>query len=217
MQMINEALNLDTPIAGFNGGVFIQPDGTVISSKTIPRHAAEEAIAVIGRHNLVAWLYTAEDWYVPDPVGPHVARETWTVKFEARVATDFTPFLDHAVKIVGVSDDLAAVASCESDCQKALQGHVSAVRSQPYYLDVTHPEANKGGVVDFLSQTYGIPEPEIATLGDMPNDVLMFRKSGLSIAMGNASKEVQAQATCVSSSNEDEGFALGVEKYILGH
>jgi Cof subfamily protein (haloacid dehalogenase superfamily) len=217
MQMINEALNLDTPIAGFNGGVFIEPDGKVISSKTIPRHAAEEAIALIGKHNLVAWLYTAEDWYVPDPNGAHVARETWTVKFEAKVAGPFTPFLDHAVKIVGVSDDLAAVASCEADCQRALQGHVSAARSQPYYLDVTHPEATKGGVVDFLSHRYGIPENEIATLGDMPNDVLMFRKSGLSIAMGNSSKEVQEQATYVSTPNEQEGFALGVEKYILGH
>jgi hypothetical protein len=217
MQMINEALNLDTPIAGFNGGVFIEPDGKVISSKTIPRHAAEEAIAIIGKHNLVAWLYTAEDWYVPNPNGVHVARETWTVKFDAKVAGDFTPFLDHAVKIVGVSDDLAAVASCEADCRQALQGHVSAARSQPYYLDVTHPEATKGAVVDFLSQRYGIPENEIATLGDMPNDILMFRKSGLSIAMGNSSKEVREQATYVSAPNAEEGFALGVEKYILGH
>jgi Cof subfamily protein (haloacid dehalogenase superfamily) len=217
MHMINDALKLDTPIAGFNGGVFVQPDYSVISSKTIPRHAAEEAISIIAKHNLVAWLYTAEAWYVPDPQGPHVARETWTVKFDAKVATDFTPFLDEAVKIVGVSDDLTAVANCEADCQKALSGHVSAARSQPYYLDVTHPEATKGGVVDFLSHLYGIPEAEIATLGDMPNDVLMFRKSGLSIAMGNASKEVQAQATFVSTTNEQEGFAVAVEKYILGH
>lgn len=215
MQMINEALNLDTPIAGFNGGVFIHPDGTVISSKTIPAEAAREAIEIIHKHQLVAWLYTAEDWYIPDPKGPHVARETWTVKFEAKVAQDFTPFLDHAVKIVGVSDDLAAVTSCEADCQKALKGHVSAARSQPYYLDVTHPEATKGGVVDYLSHTLGILPEEIATLGDMPNDVLMFRKSGLSIAMGNASKEVQAQATYVSSTNEEEGFAVAVEKFIL--
>jgi class I fructose-bisphosphate aldolase len=215
MQMINDALHLDTPIAGFNGGVFIEPDGKVISSKTISREAAEKALEIIARHQLVAWLYTAEDWYIPDPQGPHVAREAWTVKFEAKVAADFTPFLDHAVKIVGVSDDLDAVAEAEAECQNALKGRVSAVRSQPYYLDVTHPEATKGGVVDYLSHTMRIPPGEIATLGDMPNDVLMFRKSGLSIAMGNASKEVQAQATCVSSSNENEGFAEAVERFIL--
>ena len=54
-----------------------------------------------------------------------------------------------------------------------------------------------------------------ATIGDMPNDVLMFRKSGLSIAMGNASPEVQAQADLVTESYEDEGFAKAIERFIL--
>jgi hydroxymethylpyrimidine pyrophosphatase-like HAD family hydrolase len=56
---------------------------------------------------------------------------------------------------------------------------------------------------------------EIATLGDMPNDVLMFQKSGLSIAMGNASPEVQTQADLVTASNDDEGFAKAIERFIL--
>jgi hydroxymethylpyrimidine pyrophosphatase-like HAD family hydrolase len=50
----------------------------------------------------------------------------------------------------------------------------------------------------------------------MPNDVLMFRKSGLSIAMGNASPEVQAQADLVTDSHSDEGFAGAMEQFILG-
>jgi Cof subfamily protein (haloacid dehalogenase superfamily) len=215
MEMINQELHLTTPIAGFNGGVFVKPDGTVISSKLIARDAAATALDIIRKHNLVAWLYTPDTWYVPDPNGPHVAREAWTVKFEAKVMEDFTPLLDQAVKIVGVSDDLDAVAKCEAACHEALRGHASAERSQPYYLDVTHPEANKGGVVDYLSHALNITPTEIATLGDMPNDVLMFCKSGMSIAMGNASKEVQFKATYVSSTNEDEGFAKAVEKFIL--
>ena len=49
----------------------------------------------------------------------------------------------------------------------------------------------------------------------MPNDVLMFRKGGLSIAMGNASPEVQAQADLVTDSYDDEGFAKAIERFIL--
>jgi len=60
-----------------------------------------------------------------------------------------------------------------------------------------------------------IPPQQIATLGDQLNDVLMFRHSGLSIAMGNASEDVQRQATCVTASNEDEGFAKALEEFIL--
>jgi hypothetical protein len=215
MKMINDALHLDTPIAGFNGGVFTRPDWTVISSKDLSPEAAEKAIEIIRKHRLEAWLYTADTWYIPHPDSPHVAREAWTVKFDARVTSDFSPFLGQAVKIVGVSDDLPAVAACEAECRQVLSSAVSAARSQPYYLDVTHPEATKGGVVAYLSSTLGIPPGQIATLGDMPNDVLMFEKSGMSIAMGNASPEVQAQANFVTASNEEEGFAIAIDKYIL--
>jgi hydroxymethylpyrimidine pyrophosphatase-like HAD family hydrolase len=80
---------------------------------------------------------------------------------------------------------------------------------------VTHPTANKGVVIERLSHYYNIPVEQIATLGDQPNDVLMFQRSGLSIAMGNASAEVQRAATFVTASNEDEGFAQAVERFIL--
>jgi hypothetical protein len=119
-------------------------------------------------------------------------------------------------KIVCVSDDYAAVARSEADVQRECGNHVSAARSQPYYLDVTHPQANKGHVVEVLSQALSIPSSQIATIGDMPNDVLMFEKSGISIAMGNASPEVQKQAKFVSTSNEEEGFANAMESFILG-
>jgi hypothetical protein len=92
---------------------------------------------------------------------------------------------------------------------------VSAARSQPYYLDVTHPDANKGGVVAFLSRRYGLATGEIATIGDMPNDVLMFAHSGLSIAMGNADREVQRAARRVTKTNDEDGFAHAVHRYVL--
>jgi hydroxymethylpyrimidine pyrophosphatase-like HAD family hydrolase len=119
------------------------------------------------------------------------------------------------VKIVGISDDLDLVASCEKTAQETLGENASAARSQPYYLDVTHPLANKGTVVETLSRLLNIPSTQIATMGDMPNDVLMFRKSGFSIAMGNASDEVKAQASAVTDSNENEGFAKAVRKFVL--
>jgi hydroxymethylpyrimidine pyrophosphatase-like HAD family hydrolase len=114
-----------------------------------------------------------------------------------------------------LSDNLNAVAACEVKVREELGSHVSAARSQPYYLDVTHPVANKGGVVEFLSAVYLIPAGSIATIGDMPNDVLMFNKSGMSIAMGNASKEVQEKAHFVTRSNEENGFAFAVEEFVL--
>jgi hydroxymethylpyrimidine pyrophosphatase-like HAD family hydrolase len=66
-----------------------------------------------------------------------------------------------------------------------------------------------------MSAKYGILRKAIATIGDMPNDVLMFAHSGLSIAMGNASPEVQRAARRVTTSNADKGFARAVDRFIL--
>ena len=215
MKMLIDDLKIDTIVAGFNGGVFVNPDLTVIQSRFIPRAVAARALEVIGQHELVGGFIPTRIGLCPIPTDAHVARETCTVKFEAKVSSDFSPLLDRAAKIVGVSDDLQAVAECEAVLQSELRGQASAARSQPYYLDVTHPEANKGGVVEFLSRYLHIAPAEIATIGDMPNDVRMFEKSGLSIAMGNASAEVQAQANFVTLSNEEDGFAYAMDKFVL--
>ena len=216
MSMLIEPLGLRTAIAGFNGGVLVNPDLSVIASHTLDPAAAKQTVKLILDKGLDAWVYTETEWLIRDKNAPHVARETWTVKFDAKVVESFTDaHLAHAVKIVGISDDLDLVAVCEKAAQNALGEKASAARSQPYYLDVTHPQANKGTVVATLSRLLNISPEQIATMGDMPNDVLMFRKSGFSIAMGNASDEVKAQASAVTDSNENEGFANAVRKFIL--
>ena len=170
---------------------------------------------IILHHGMDVWVYGGKDWFIRDTNAPHVAREQWTVRFAPTVVKDFEGVLGSAVKIVGVSDDHDLVARCEKDAQDAIGAKASAARSQPYYLDVTHPDANKGTVVKTLSKLLSIPPNEIATIGDMPNDVLMFREGGLSIAMGNASPEVQANADRVTDSYGDEGFAKAMEQFIL--
>ncbi len=216
MSMLIEPLALTTPIAGFNGGVLVNPDLSVIESHTLELGAARQALKVILDQGLDAWVYTPEEWLIRDAGAPHVAREAWTVKFEARVVKAFDDqHLAQTVKIVGISDDLALVAWCEKAVQDALGDRANAARSQPYYLDVTHPMANKGAVVATLARRMSISPGQIATIGDMPNDVLMFVKSGFSIAMGNASDEVKAKASAVTDTNENEGFAKAMKNFIL--
>src|SRR5581483_11615084 len=140
----------------------------------LPAEVARRAVEVILGHRMDLWVYSAQNWLVRDPKAAHVAREQWTVKFPPTVVHDLAAALEHASKIVGVSDDHALVARCEKDAQTALGEAASAARSQPYYLDVTHPAANKGTVIATLSRLLAVPADEIATIGDMPNDVLMF-------------------------------------------
>src|ERR1700736_22051 len=215
MAMLIDPLALRTPVAGFNGGIFVKPDMTIMEEHVLVADVARRAVDVILRNGMDVWVYSGKDWLVRDLNAPHVAREQWTVKFAPTVVENFDQALESAVKIVGVSDDHDLVARCERDAQAVLGTGASAARSQPYYLDVTHPDANKGTVVTTLSNLLSVPASEIATIGDMPNDVLMFRKSGLSIAMGNASPDVQAQADLVTASYDNEGFAKAIEQFIL--
>jgi Cof subfamily protein (haloacid dehalogenase superfamily) len=231
MQMLIEPLALTTPIAAFNGGLFVRPDLSVLEQRVLPADIIEPAMAMMKEHQLDTWIYRGTEWFVHERHGPHVDREEWTVKFPPTVVADFTGLTADVAKLVGVSDDLEAVRRCEqavrerfsddvhageSNPQREPHPLVSAARSQPYYLDVTHPDANKGAVVLSLSKMLGIAPDEIATIGDMPNDISMFRKSGVSIAMGQSGDEVKSAATYVTTSSEEEGFANAVERYVLG-
>jgi Cof subfamily protein (haloacid dehalogenase superfamily) len=210
-----EALEIDTPTGAFNGGVFVKPDLSVISQSVLPAEAARQAIALLEAQGLDVWAFTAEEWYVRDPQGAHVARESETVRFKPEVVDSYEPLMGQTAKIVGVTDDPSLMAAAEQVIREGLGGAVSASRSQTYYLDITHPDANKGRVLAWISAYLDIPSEHIATIGDGPNDVLMFRRGGLSIAMGNASPEVKAEAGAVTASNAEDGFARAVETHIL--
>ncbi len=215
MSMLAEPLELTTPLAAFNGGVFVRPDMSVIEQHTIPDEVTPAAIELLEGQGVDVWVYRGADWFVRDAKAPHVDREGRTVKFDPTLVANFGSVSDSVAKIVAVDDDHDKVQKAVEAARAEFGDHVSAARSQPYYGDITNPQANKGGVVKYLTKTLGIPPEEIATIGDQPNDVLMFAHSGLSIAMGNASHEVQEAARRVTSSNEDEGFANAVEKFIL--
>lgn len=244
MKMLIDDLQLEDPIAAFNGGLFVRSNLSVIRGHWLPRDVVQRVIDILTNQKLDPWIYSDKDWFVPSRHGPYVDREEWTVNFPP-IVSDFkrthrpeappihnVPFaryhqaihppvqvvpdlLNRVVKIVGVSDDLGAVARCETDVQVQCAKHVSAARSRPYYLDITHPKANKGEVISVLSGMLHVPTANIATIGDMPNDVPMFKRSGVSIAMGNASPDVQHAARFVTSSNKDEGFALAMERFVL--
>lgn len=216
MAMLLPALQLNTPFAGFNGGMIVQPDLTLIEALRLPAVTVEKTLAILKDHQVPAWLYTSTEWLVPDAQGPHVAREEWTVKFPPRQTSDFSDALNDVIKITGVSDDAARMQSVAATLHAELGADASAALSQPYYVDITHPHANKGGVVHTLERLLNIPASCMLTLGDQPNDTLMFQASGFSIAMGQATEDVKSAATWVTASSEEDGFAKGIERFVFG-
>jgi hypothetical protein len=195
--------------------LIVEPDMTVVDQKLVPDDLVGPMVEQLESFGLITWIYRGADWYVRDLAGPHVTQEAATVQFQPTLTESYNDLTHGVAKIVGVSDDPDAMARATQAARDRFGDEVTAAQSQPYYLDVTHPDANKGSVVRYLSARYAIPSSQIATIGDMPNDVLMFAHSGLSIAMGNASAQVQRAARRVTTTNENEGFARAVEQFIL--
>jgi Cof subfamily protein (haloacid dehalogenase superfamily) len=215
MRMLVEPLGLTLPMAAFNGGAIVLPDLSVLDEQQLPAPMLRGLIELIQAHDLDVFVFRTRDWFVRSLDAPHARRETSTLQQPPRIVASFERVLDGVVKVVGVSDDHPRVAACGAAVQQAYGAQVSAARSQPYYLDVTSPTANKGVVIERLSRYIQIPVDRIAAIGDQPNDVLMFERAGLSIAMGNASDEVQRSAAFVTTSFADEGFANAIEQIIL--
>lgn len=215
MRMLVEPLGLTLPMAAFNGGALVLPDLTVLDERLLPAALLPDLIDLIRAHGLDVFLFRAHDWFVRSLDAPRVRRETATLQQPPTAVASFDGVLAGVIKVVGVSDDHPRVAACEAAVQQAYGAQVSAARSQPYYLDVTSPTANKGVVIERLSRYIQIPLDRIVAIGDQPNDVLMFERAGLSIAMGNASDEVRRRATFVTTSYADEGFANAIEHIVL--
>jgi Cof subfamily protein (haloacid dehalogenase superfamily) len=216
MRMLIEPLGIDLPLAGFNGGLITAPDLSPIEGHPIAPETAQAAIRLIGEAGLQAWIYTADAWFVSRREGPLVDREAWIIKLEPKLASaprDLPP--GPAYKIVGVGDDPSRLAAAEAGARDKIGAAATIARSSAHYLDITDASANKGLAARSLARRLGLEPAQIAAIGDMPNDVLMFRECGLSIAMGNADESVKANASTVTDSNEDEGFANAVRRLLL--
>lgn len=203
------------PFACFNGALIINPDEMVVRKVSMaPADAQVVADRILG-HGFDLWVWTDSDWYVTNRDSPHVTHHEKEMGREATLLNtrDIKQF--DVLKLVGVSDNHDALAAAETEMTGMGLSSISATRSSPYYLDVTAADANKGAVVLAIAELLHIPTQQIVTIGDMITDTLMFRKSGISIAMGNAYPDVKAQATFVTKSNEEDGFSHAMDHFVL--
>lgn len=215
MLSLVRTLKLDTPTAAFNGGAIVDTQGRVIESHPLSAANARTALQMFAAAPVETWVFADDQWLLRDPDGPYVPLERHTLGFEGTVVDSFDPYLDRIGKIVAASADAAGLIRLEETLNPRIAPDAHASRSQVYYLDVNHARANKGDAVQALARHLGIPLAETAVIGDGDNDVPMFERAGFSIAMGQASAQVRAQATVTTASNADDGLAAAVHRFIL--
>lgn len=214
MGFLIEQLKITLPVGPFNGSSMVGPDMKPIEQHLIPTSAVRRGLDLFRKNGIDIWLFTNEHWFAENGNGEYVPNEKRAIRAEPSVISDFTPYLSQACKVVGSSSDFAMLARCETDMQKALGAEATAIRSQNYYLDITPPGQNKGTFVQAMAHRLEISTDSIATIGDMHNDVAMFKTSGVSFAMGNANDDVKRSAKYVTDTNENEGFAKAIDRML---
>lgn len=210
-------LRINTPRAGFNGGVILGPDDAMLEELVIDPDAAASAIRLLDAAGLDVWVFARNHWFLTNPQAHYIKSEQRSILMQWQVVDNFAPLLDGIHKIMGSSTDHALVARIDIALRAALDGRATVQRSQDYYIDVTHPQADKGRALRLIATMLDVPPGEVAAIGDMPNDLSMFRAAGSSIAMGNASPEVQAQADHVVAGHDADGWAEAANMVLSGN
>jgi hydroxymethylpyrimidine pyrophosphatase-like HAD family hydrolase len=134
---------------------------------------------------------------------------------KAITADDFSDLYDRADKITFVSDDPPVLKDLAARGVAQFGARATIGQSQTYYLDVTDTHANKGDGVAELAAILGVDLAHVAVFGDMDNDVAMFARAGMSVAMGQAPDTVKSAADFVSTSNEQDGVAHAIDAFVL--
>jgi len=211
MKFLVDPLRITLPFGSFNGSSITDPQLNPIEQHALPASTAQRSLEILKQFGVDIWLFTNDKWFADNPDGEYNPLEKRTIKIDPVIVDDFTPYLAAACKIVGSSSDPALLQRCQAAMQQAVGAQATVACSQTYYLDVTPPGYDKGTFVEAMVKRLGIAADAVATIGDMHNDLAMFKKSGMSIAMGNATDEIKRQATNVTTSNQDEGFAGAIE------
>lgn len=211
-----ETFGIDVPVAGFNGGTLINPDGSILVAHHLPAEAALVTLALFSAEpDVEVWVFADGDWLRRDPPGPMAQREADGLGYGPVVVDSFEPYLDRVDKIVAASNNTQLLVELEARLQPKVKGLAQVSRSQPVYLDVTAMLANKGEALKTIAAHLGVPLAQTAAIGDGGNDPAMFHVAGLSIAMGQAEDTVKRQASVVTGSNVEDGAAEAFERFIL--
>lgn len=212
---LGKALDVTMPMAGFNGGSLFTGNGDLVEEHLVPVDIARDTLAMAQEAGVGLWVFANGKWYADDANGPHSKSERTASAQEPVETHDFGALLDRVAKLTFVSDDPAIIGPLAAAMKDRFGNLATIALSQAYYLDVTALKANKGAAVDMLAAQAGVPLNAVAVIGDMRNDLPMFAKAGLSIAMGQAPDDVRAAANHVTRSNSDDGVAHAIDTIII--
>lgn len=217
MKRYAQQLKIDVPVITFHGALIQQAlSGEILFRRALPNRLAGEIVAGLLPKGIHVQLYMGDRIFVQE-------ENAWSRDYAriANVAIEKTELLTLLAETTeGVEKILLIGEEAELDLLapslKAAYGRtVHFTKSKPHFLEMTDIAVNKGVALDALAKRFGIAQADVMAIGDSFNDLEMIRYAGLGVAMGNARPEILEAADIITTTNEEDGVAEAIEKYVL--
>lgn len=209
-------LGLDVPLITYHGAlVKTSRTGEEIFHCPVPLDLAQEITSYVEEKGYHLNLYVNDNLYVQED-NPMTRLYVDIAKVVFNPVGSLVAFLqEEPTKMTLIIDQEETLRELWSLFHQKYSGQLSVVQSRPFFLEITHARATKGQALKSLASSLGIAREDIIAMGDSYNDLDMIEFAGLGVAVENARPEVKKAADYVAPSNQEDGVARVIEKYIL--
>lgn len=212
-----EQLGLDVPVITYHGAMIQQVlSGDILFRRVIPSALAAEIVEDVADRGVYAQVYIKDRVITPE-------LNDWSREYERissvrieeadlSILLALEPEGVEKILLMGEEADLDQLAPL---LKQQYGEKVHLAKSKPCFLEMTDGSVNKGVALAALAEHYGIDQSEVMAIGDSFNDLEMINYAGLGVAMGNARPEIRDRADIITTSNEEDGVAEAIERYVL--
>ena len=221
MSEVWEALELERLggyVLSYNGSLCMDcKTKEVLYEHTIPRKYYEAIAKAVREADLGLLSYQGKEIVTERPEFPYMDRESTINKMPFRKVEDFPNALSEEVCKLLALGEHEELLPLKERLEKEYGEELSIFFSEPFFLEICPLGVDKGESLKRLLEKKGWKREELMAFGDGGNDLTMLQYAGKGIAMANSQKHVLEIADEVTLSNDEDGVAVMVEKYILSN
>ncbi|MGI6587240.1 MAG: Cof-type HAD-IIB family hydrolase [Peptococcia bacterium] len=208
-------LELDVPLITYQGAMVKYVNGRIIHHQTLPLEVAQKVIDLVRPYGYHVNIYVDDELFMEQdsPEGRHYVSITKVPPKYVDVGS-FDQLWAEPTKLVILAED-EKLKLLAKELNQKFKGMLNINRTLPCLLEMTHYQADKGNALKALAESLDLQAENVMAIGDSPNDVEMIKYAGFSVAMENAIPQLKEQVDYVTLSNNDDGVAEVLEKFVL--
>ena len=203
-------------IMSFNGGKIINcTTGQTIVSKEFPREYLSDVVTVLSDFNVTVITWDDKKIFANNKVNDYTYVEQEVLKTDMVVVDDFVSEIKFDINKLLIAGEPDELDTCQTLLKKRYDGLLDIYKSAPYFLEIMPFGISKGAMLAQLLPQLGIQREELIAFGDHYNDMTMIGYAGMGVAMANGEEEVKKIASYICESNDEDGVAKTIEKFVL--